>query len=105
MPPRTKLRSPESEWQRRTRRDRERAAYVEAHGDTCQLCGAARGERGLCGAARQRPLDVDHEHAAGHGAKQGRTLGFICGRANGALLGWMTPEWLRAAADYREGKR
>ena len=92
---RTTLRSPkETEWQRRKRRDRER----DEHGDTCDIpgCGAATGQRGLCGAVRKRALNEDHDH------RTNLHRGWICDRANKALWGWVTPAWLRAAADYLE---
>lgn len=82
----------ESEWQRRQRRNAMRA---EHHG-LCDICGAADGEIGLCGARRKRALDEDHNHAT-HEHR-----GFVCARANRQLWGWVTPEWLRAAANYLE---
>jgi hypothetical protein len=84
------------------RRDRERADYVEANGDVCELCGVERGQRGMCMAVRRQALNQDHSHAAGHGNMSGYHRGWICGRANQALHGWMTPAWLRLAADYLE---
>lgn len=43
-----------------------------------------------------KKLDLDHDHAAMH------IRGLLCWRCNKFLHGWMTPEWLRAAADYVE---
>jgi hypothetical protein len=88
----------ETEWIRRKRRERERAAHVEEHGPACELCGAIPGQVGSCGARLQRSLDDDHDHATGE------HRGWICARANRQMWGWVTPEWLRAAADYLEAR-
>jgi hypothetical protein len=86
----------ESEWQRRTRRARERALHIETHGPACELCGAMPGKVGLCGARLIRALDEDHDHKTNH------HRGWICARSNKQLWGWVTPAWLRASADYLE---
>lgn len=39
---------------------------------------------------------MDHDH------KQMRVRGLLCVRCNGALRYWVTPEWLRTAAEYLE---
>ena len=88
----------ESEWQRRKRRERERFEHIVRHGDYCELCGAGPREKGLCGATRKVSLHEDHDHATG------AHRGWICGRANKQLWGWVTPAWLRAAADYLEAR-
>jgi hypothetical protein len=74
----------ETEWQRRQRRERERAEHVAEHGPACQLCGNV----------PRRGLDQDHDH------KTGLTRGWLCHRCNRALPTWVTPEWLILAALY-----
>jgi hypothetical protein len=76
----------ETEWQRRTRRARERAEHVAEHGPACQICGNV----------PKRGLDQDHDH---HTQK---TRGWLCHRCNRILHPWVTPEWLRRAAAYLE---
>lgn len=88
----------ETAWQRRQRRAAMRDAYVRDNGDVCQLCGVGKGEPGLCGAKRQKPLEEDHDH------RTNEHRGFICWRSNKWLAGWVTPAWLRGAADYLEGR-
>lgn len=73
-----------------------RAEHIARNGDVCQLCGAAKGEPGICGQTRQRSLDEDHHHGTG------QHRGFICSRANAWLPKGISPAWLRAAADYLE---
>lgn len=53
---------------------------------------------GICGRPPnpKRRLDIDHDH------RQMQVRGLLCPRCNRALWDWMTPEWLRAAADYLE---
>ena len=58
-------------------------------GDRCAVCLRERGEN-------DRRFDRDHCH------KTGRPRGLLCARCNRALPYWVTPEWLRAAADYME---
>ena len=81
---------------RAVRGEREQARA--AHDDRCDLCGAARGETGVCGIRRSegRGLDFDHDHVGGG------FRGLICWRANRWLARWVTPDFLRAAADYLE---
>ena len=74
----------ETEWQRRQRRDRERAAHVAAHGPACQICGNV----------PKRGLDQDHDH------KTDVTRGWLCHRCNRALPTWVTVEWLYRALVY-----
>lgn len=78
----------ETEWQRRKRRDTERAAHVAEHGPACELCGSV----------PKRGLDEDHDH------KTGRHRGWLCARCNRVMHYWQTPAWHRAAADYIEGR-
>jgi Recombination endonuclease VII len=66
------------------------------HDGKCDLCGAAEGDTGICGMRRKRALDEDHDHTTG------AHRGFVCWRSNKWLAGWVTPEWLRAAALYLE---
>jgi hypothetical protein len=77
----------ETAWQRRVRRDRERAAHIAAHGNRCQLCGNPPKSRGL---------SEDHDHATG------AHRGWLCFRCNRALPAYVDAAWLRAAADYLE---
>lgn len=77
----------ETEWQRRQRRERERAEHVAAHGPACQICGNV----------PKRGLDQDHDH------KTGKTRGWLCHRCNRALPSWVTPHWLIRAAIYLDG--
>lgn len=79
----------ETEWQRRQRRDRERAEHVAEHGPACQICGNV----------PRRGLDADHDHKS-----DGRTRGWLCHRCNRALPNWITAAWLRRAADYLEAR-
>jgi Recombination endonuclease VII len=81
----------ESEWERRTRRARERAEHVAEHGPGCELCGNVPKSGGL---------HADHDHKG-----DGRTRGWLCHRCNRALPTFVTPEWLRAAAVYLERSR
>lgn len=74
----------ETDWQRRQRRDRERAEHVAAHGPACQICGNV----------PKRGLDQDHDH------KTDRTRGWLCHRCNRALPSWVTVDWLLQAAVY-----
>ena len=74
----------ETEWQRRQRRERERAEHVAAHGPACQICGNV----------PKRGLDQDHDH------RTGKTRGWLCHRCNRALPNWVTAKWLYAAWCY-----
>lgn len=63
--------------------------YVAQFSERCGICGAP---------PKSRRLDRDHEHKG-----QGRPRGLLCAfPCNTGLKDWMTPEWLRAAADYLE---
>ena len=75
----------ETEWQRRTRRERERDAYIAANGNVCELCGNAPKSRGL---------SEDHDHATGE------HRGWLCYRCNRALPTYVTAEWLGLALAY-----
>lgn len=77
-------RTRETEWQRRQRRDRERAAHVAEHGPACQLCGRV----------PKVGLHEDHDH------KTHQHRGWLCHRCNRALPTWVTPGWLIVAAIY-----
>ena len=76
----------ETEWQRRKRRDAERAAHVAEHGGACMICGRT----------PKRGLDQDHDH------KTGRTRGWLCAKCNRVLWPGIDAAWCRAAADYLE---
>jgi Recombination endonuclease VII len=78
----------ETEWQRRTRRDRERAEHVAEHGPGCQICGAIPKSGGL---------HQDHDH------RTGKNRGWLCHRCNRGLPSWVTAEWLVSAALYLGG--
>jgi hypothetical protein len=56
-------------------------------GDRCAICLRERTEK-------DRRFDRDHDH------RTGRPRGLLCHKCNRALPSWITPEWLRAAADY-----
>ena len=62
-----------------------------------QLLAEQDGHCALCpNTPKTRRLHVDHDH---------RTLqirGLLCHRCNRSLHVWVTPEWLRKAADYLE---
>src|SRR5438552_2808983 len=77
----------ETAWQARTRREKERAAYVAEHGNVCELCGNPPKSRGL---------SEDHDH------KTGAHRGWLCFRCNRALPVYVTLEWLRLAVAYFE---
>lgn len=64
--------------------------YIEiTGGERCAIC--------LCDRDRDKKrLHRDHDH------RTGRPRGLLCFRCNSALPSWVTPEWLRAAADYLE---
>jgi hypothetical protein len=62
--------------------------YVELNGgEHCAICKRGRGSR---------RLDRDHCHDTG------RPRGLLCHRCNRTLVRWLTPDWLRLAADYLE---
>lgn len=64
--------------------------YVELNGgDRCAICLRERNEK-------DRRFDRDHCH------RTGRPRGLLCHKCNRALASWVTPEWLRAAAEYME---
>jgi hypothetical protein len=66
--------------------------WVEMFGERCAICLRERSEK-------DRRLQRDHDHLTG------KRRGLLCHRCNRALPSWMTPEWLRAAADYLEKAR
>lgn len=57
-------------------------------GDHCGICQTP--------STTGRRLDRDHDH------KAGLPRGLLHARCNRALPNWVTPQWLRAAADYLE---
>lgn len=64
--------------------------YIErTGGEFCALCGAE--------PKPGRRLHRDHDHAAG-----GSPRALLCFRCNTALPSRVSPQWLRAAADYLE---
>lgn len=63
-------------------------AWVAKFGARCQICGAK--------PKPGRRLHRDHDH------RTDLARGLLDFRCNRALPPWMTPEWLRAAADYLE---
>ncbi|MBV9805190.1 MAG: hypothetical protein JO130_18475 [Solirubrobacterales bacterium] len=66
------------------------AIYVRLNGgDFCGACGRS--------PSATRKLDRDHAHTTPPVAR-----GLLCARCNRALPSWVTPAWLRAAADYLE---
>jgi recombination endonuclease VII len=60
---------------------------LEAQGGHCALCPAT---------PKTRRLNLDHDHATM------RVRGLLCHRCNRPLFDYVTPEWLRRAADYLE---
>lgn len=78
----------ETEWQRRKRRERERAEHVAANGPGCEICGAI----------PKRGLHDDHDH------RTNEHRGWLCHRCNRALPVWITAEWLLRAALYLDGR-
>jgi Recombination endonuclease VII len=58
-------------------------------GDRCGICLRPRSQK-------DRKFDRDHDH------RTGRPRGLLCHKCNRALPNWITPEWLRAAAEYLE---
>lgn len=75
----------ETDWQRRVRREKERAEYVAAHGNVCELCG---NPPKSCG------LSEDHDH------RTNTHRGWLCYRCNRALPTYVDVEWLLRAALY-----
>lgn len=59
-----------------------------------------RKQKGHCALCPQIPvkrrLDLDHDH------DKMVMRGLLCHKCNRALPNWITPEWLRAAANYLE---
>lgn len=69
----------------------------QAAKDYDRMLAAQDGHCALCpNTAGTRRLHIDHDH------RTMRVRGLLCFRCNTALRGYMTPEWLRAAADYLE---
>jgi hypothetical protein len=66
--------------------------WVERFGEQCGICGRS--------PSANRRLDRDHDHKLPSGPR-----GLLCARCNRALPSWVTPEWLRLAADYLERAR
>ena len=62
-----------------------------------ELLAYQKGGCAICGRPPAlRRLDMDHDH------KLMFVRGLLCHRCNRQLPSWMTPEWLRKAADYLE---
>lgn len=76
-----------NDWATRKTREADRAHHIFLWGNYCQICGATPKSRGL---------QWDHDH------KTGAFRGWLCHRCNRALPTWVTPAWLRQAADYLE---
>lgn len=65
-------------------------AYITLNGgERCAICLRERSEK-------DRRFDRDHDH------RTGRPRGLLCWTCNKRLTRDVTPEWLRAAADYLE---
>jgi hypothetical protein len=64
------------------------ARILELQNGHCALCPKE--------PSPKRRLDLDHDH------RNMYVRGLLCHRCNRGLPSWMTPEWLRAAADYLE---
>lgn len=66
-----------------------------------RLLAAQNGRCAIClkepGKGKRR-FHIDHDHATM------TVRGVLCFRCNSSLRYWMTPEWLRAAATYLDGK-
>ena len=75
----------ETEWERRTRRVRERDELIGRFGNRCMICGSE---------PKSRALHVDHNHATG------RNRGLLCYRCNKWLPAFITVGWLLKAAQY-----
>ena len=83
---------------RRTTRKAEHAKLLRDHRKFYEaLLQLQEGHCAICpNPPRKRRLDMDHDH---------RTMevrGLLCVRCNRALPSWITPEWLRQAAEYLE---
>jgi NAD-dependent dihydropyrimidine dehydrogenase PreA subunit len=75
----------ETEWQRRKRRERERAEHVALHGGGCEICGAV---------PKRGGLHEDHDH------KTGEHRGWLCHRCNRVMWRGIDAEWCMRAAAY-----
>ena len=71
--------------------DQARPLYEQMLADQGGVCWICKREP-----SPRRRLDIDHDH------QQMYVRGLLCFRCNRALPHWMTPEWLRAAAEYLE---
>ena len=60
----------------------------EEQGGVCAICHRP---------PKTRRLDIDHQHT-----EPLRYRGLLCPRCNMFLREWMSPSWLRTAADYLE---
>lgn len=63
------------------------AAMLVRQGGHCALCPSE---------PKARRLHVDHDH------ETGQVRGLLCHRCNRGLPSFVTPEWLRRAAEYIE---
>lgn len=75
----------ETEWERRKRRDLERADLIERFGNRCMICGRP---------PKTQSLHIDHDH------KTGETRGILCHSCNRRLWTGATPLWLLMALAY-----
>ncbi len=83
---------------RQTRAQAHRALLAAHRHEYPALLAHQDGHCGICPRppSENRRLDMDHDH------KAMLIRGLLCVRCNRNLPDWMTPEWLRAAADYLE---
>ena len=66
------------------------ARLLRLQGGHCALCPST---------PKTRRLHVDHNH------RTGQVRALLCHRCNRFLPAWVTPDWLRRAADYVEANR
>lgn len=62
-------------------------AMLRVQGGHCKLCPST---------PKTRRFHVDHDHSSG------RVRALLCHRCNRNLPTWVTPAWLRRAAEYLE---
>lgn len=77
----------ETEWQRRKRRERERAEHVAQHGPACEICGNV---------PKRGGLHEDHDH------RTGKHRGWLCHRCNRIMWAGVNALLLYKAAAYLE---
>jgi hypothetical protein len=83
----TRAKTSANDWATRQAINTARRLHVEANGPGCEICGTVPKTRGL---------EWDHDH------RTGAHRGWLCHRCNRILHPWVTPAWLRRAADYLE---